>query len=282
MALLFHRLGDNETARNAGQMAMLMAQELGDRPVCSDALTNLGHALAGLGRLTDAAEAYRRALELRRELGEHNRAMESLAGLASVSLAQGDAIGAQLQVEQILDHLASKSLDGADEPFRVYLTCYRVLRATNDPRAEEILSSAHGLLEQRASKIGDQELRQSFLENIAEHRAITAALRGQRSCEIAVKLPRGDAPTGRPLRDDEYVTVAWTVATPEDEAMAVGPARRQAGLLRLLQEAADQGAAPTVGDLAAALGVSEPTVRRDLATLRRAGHPVQTRGSRRG
>jgi len=37
-----------------------------------------------------------------------------------------------------------------------------------------------------------------------------------------------------------------------------------------------------VGDLAAALAVSEPTVRRDLAALRRAGHPVQTRGSRGG
>jgi DeoR/GlpR family transcriptional regulator of sugar metabolism len=76
------------------------------------------------------------------------------------------------------------------------------------------------------------------------------------------------------------VTVTWTVAAPEDEALKEAPARRQARIQRLLQEAAEQGATPTLGDLAAALSVSKPTVRRDLAALRRAGHPVQTRGTR--
>jgi DNA-binding transcriptional ArsR family regulator len=66
------------------------------------------------------------------------------------------------------------------------------------------------------------------------------------------------------------------------EGTTDGPARRQARIQRLLQEAAEQGATPTVGDLAAALAVSEPTVRRDLSALRRAGHPVKTRGSRGG
>ena len=282
LALLFHRLGDNETARECGERALLVAGELGDRPVCSDALTNLGHALAGLGRLTDAAEAYARALELRRELGEHNRAMESLAGLASVSLARGETAAARLYVEEILDHLESKSLDGADEPFRVYLTCHHVLQAADDPRAQQLLAAAYDLLQQRASMIGDEQLQQSFLENIPQHRAIAVAFRRQHFSQFAVRLARTDAPTGRPLRDDEYVTVAWTVATPEDETLAGGPARRRARIRRLLREAADQGAAPTIGDLASALRVSEPTVRRDLAALRRAGYPAETRGSRAG
>lgn len=282
LALLFHRLGDNETARECGERALLVAGELGDRPVCSDALTNLGHALAGLGRLTDAAEAYGRALELRRELGEHNRAMESLSGLASVSLARGETAVARLHVEEILDHLESKSLDGADEPFRVYLTCHRVLQATDDPRAQQLLAAAYDLLQQRASMIGDEQLQQSFLENIPQHRAIAVAFRRQHFAQFAVRLPRTDAPTGRPLRDDEYVAVHWTLRAPEDESIDDGPARRQARLRRLIQQAADQGAAPTIGDLATALGVSEPTVRRDLAALRRAGHHVQTRGRRGG
>jgi hypothetical protein len=56
-----------------------------------------------------------------------------------------------------------------------------------------------------------------------------------------------------------------------DEAIDDGPRRRQARICRPLQEAAEQGAAPTVGDLANALEVSEPTVRQ-----------VQTRGRRGG
>jgi DeoR/GlpR family transcriptional regulator of sugar metabolism len=37
-----------------------------------------------------------------------------------------------------------------------------------------------------------------------------------------------------------------------------------------------------VDDLAAALDVSRPTIKRDLAALRGAGHAVQTRGSQSG
>jgi DNA-binding IclR family transcriptional regulator len=208
--------------------------------------------------------------------------VESLAGLASVLLAQGDLNGARCHVVEILDHLESKSLDGADEPFRVYQTCYRVLRATGDPHAQEFVSHAYDLLQQRASKIADRDLQHSFLENIPAHRAIAAAVRDQRTHVVTVRLASADAPTGRPLHEEEYVAVAWTVAAPEDEAVPGGVTRRQARLVRLLQEAVDQGAAPTVGDLAKALEVSKPTMRRDLAALRQAGHQVQTRGSRRG
>jgi biotin operon repressor len=100
------------------------------------------------------------------------------------------------------------------------------------------------------------------------------------SGQVRVRLPRAEAPTGRPLRDDEWLEVIWTVAAPEDEAIANKVARRRHRLLRLLQEANEQSAAPTVSDLAAALGVSQVTVKRDLAALRQAGHEVRTRGSR--
>ena len=97
-----------------------------------------------------------------------------------------------------------------------------------------------------------------------------------------MRLARADAPIGRPLREDEYVLVTWTMDAPEDKARAAGPDRRHARIRRLVEEAADQGAAPTIGDLASAMEVSEPTIRRDLVVMRRRGHPVQTRGSRPG
>jgi predicted DNA-binding transcriptional regulator YafY len=44
-------------------------------------------------------------------------------------------------------------------------------------------------------------------------------------------------------------------------------ASRQARILRLLAEAQAQGASPTEADLACALGVSERTIKRDIAAL---------------
>ena len=98
--------------------------------------------------------------------------------------------------------------------------------------------------------------------------------------DIVFRLPRVDAPTGRPLHDDEWVEVHWTVAEPEDDEIHNKVARRHRRLLRLLREAKEQDAAPTVGNLATVLDVGGATIKRDLAALRRSGHSIHTRGSR--
>jgi tetratricopeptide (TPR) repeat protein len=176
LGLLAHHLGDDETAHERCHQALRIARDIGNRRVEGYALTRLGHALAGLGRLAEAAETYRQALALQRELGQANLAMEPLAGLARVSLAQGDLAQARAHVAEILAHLEGHTLDGTDEPLRVYLTCYRVLCAAQDARAQEILATAHRLLRERAARIGNEELRRSFLENVAVHREIARAL----------------------------------------------------------------------------------------------------------
>jgi len=176
LGLLSHHLGHDEAALESSQQALDIAQEIGDRSGQGGALTHLGHALAGLGRLAEAAAAYQQALALRRELGELQLALEPLAGLARVSLAQGELSRAKAQVEQIVDHLESGTLDGAEERFRVYLSCYRVLRADQDPRARGVLEAAHSLLQEQAARISDEELRRSFLENVTAHREIVSEL----------------------------------------------------------------------------------------------------------
>jgi predicted ATPase/DNA-binding SARP family transcriptional activator/biotin operon repressor len=280
LGLLFHHLGDDEIAQEYCRKALLVVQDLDARPILSDVLTNLGHALVGLGYLEEAAEAYCQALDIRRELGEHNRAMESLAGLARVSVAQGHLDQALVQVEEILDRLANKGLAGADEPFRVYLTCYRVLEANSDYRAQGVLITAHDLLQEWAANIRDVTVRRSFLENVAAHREIVAAYRRTQENRVTVRLPRADAPTTRPLRDDEWIEVTWTPFASEDSQVEGKAAQRHHRLLRLLHEAGEQSAAPSVADLAVALGVTSRTVKRDLAALRAVGHDARTRGSR--
>lgn len=175
LGLISHCLGDNATARENSWQAIHLAQSVGARHEEGFALACLGHALMGLGQLAEAADAYRQALMIQRELGESNSAMESLAGLACIALTGGDPVQALAHVEEILSHLEHSPLDGTEEPFRVYLTCYRVLLAHQDLRAGDILNFATTLLQERATKIANEELRRSFLEQVSAHREIAEA-----------------------------------------------------------------------------------------------------------
>jgi tetratricopeptide (TPR) repeat protein len=175
LGLASHAAGDDATACKHSRQAIHLAQSVGARYEEGFALVCLGHALAGLGQLREAADAYRQALAIQRALGESNMAMEPLAGLARVALAAGNPAQALAHVEEILHHLEHHTLGGAEEPFLVYLTCYRVLLAHQDPRAGEVLDMAHTLLQEWAARITPEELQRSFLERVPAHRAIVEA-----------------------------------------------------------------------------------------------------------
>jgi tetratricopeptide (TPR) repeat protein len=276
--ILCHR-GDEQAAHEYLLTALRLARDF-DRSSQQSVLTGLGRALTGLDRLAEAADAYHQALALQRELGRQNMTMESLAGLARLCLAQGSLARARDHVAEILAYLdGGGSLDGTEEPGFIFLTCYQVLQTLQDSRAGAILDMGYRLLQERAAWIEDEATRRSFLENVAAHRAIVAAYRELQGRRITARLPRADAPTGRPLRDDEYVTIAWTVDAPGDAALHKKVARRRCRLLRLLKEAQAQGAAPTHAHLAQALGVSQRTIERDVAALRQEHpHLASTRG----
>ena len=172
LGLLCHHLGQDQAAREHCRRALGIAHGLGDRQIEASAVTHLGHALAELGQLAEAGDAYRQSLALRRTLGQPHLATEPLAGLARVCPIQENPIEAQALVDGILGHLESHTLEGTEEPVRVYLTCYRVLTANQDLRAGELLDTAHRLLQERAAKIGDEEMRRSYLENVPAHREI--------------------------------------------------------------------------------------------------------------
>ena len=67
--------------------------------------------------------------------------LEALAGLARLAMARGEPSQAMVHVHEILEHLKAHTLDGTYEPFRIYLTCYRVLGAAGDARANDLLES---------------------------------------------------------------------------------------------------------------------------------------------
>ena len=172
---------DHATALDYAYRALDAARQAGHRQGEAQSLTMLGHALADLaagdmrhrGRLAEAAAAYREAADIRHALGDHNLENESIAGLARVALEQGRPAEALALVEKVLDYLAGEGgLYGSSETFAVYQTCYQVLWACGDRRAGEVLATAQATLIERAARIGDEEMRRSFLEKVPHHRAI--------------------------------------------------------------------------------------------------------------
>ncbi len=177
LGLLFHHLGDDQPATKFSRQAASIAREIGDRRVEGYALTRLAHALLGLGRVQAAEDAYRRAILVRRQLGERSRLIESQAGLARTQLARGSLAEAQDLVEEILHGLEATPLNDTDEPFRIYLTCYQVLRACGDSRARPLLEYAYCMLQSRAAELRDDNLQRSFLWEVAAHREISEEYR---------------------------------------------------------------------------------------------------------
>jgi tetratricopeptide (TPR) repeat protein len=175
LSLVAHNREANQDARRFAEAALQIAQSLDDGDGQAHALNVLGHAWLALGHPDQARESYERALQVRRSLQQPHMAAETLAGLARVALAQDDTSQALAQAEAILAHLNGGTLDGTEEPLRVYLTCYQALQAAGDQRAAGVLEQAHATLWEQTAKIADEAMRRSFLENVPHHRAIEAA-----------------------------------------------------------------------------------------------------------
>ena len=81
--------------------------------------------------------------------------------------------------EEILTYLSQHSLNGTEDPTRIYLTCYHILMAASDPRASQVLAAGHANLQERAAKISDDAMRHSLLDNIPSHQELLALYTGE-------------------------------------------------------------------------------------------------------
>jgi predicted ATPase/DNA-binding SARP family transcriptional activator/class 3 adenylate cyclase len=176
LALVAHVIGDDSAARDylreaaqadTGSVAVHISDM--ERQVA------LGHVLLDLGHLEKAADAYERALALQRKRTLHHLTAEPLAGMARIAMADGEEPKALAYVNEVLGHMeAHPALEGTMEPLLIYLTCYQVLHACDDPRASQVLEAGYRLLQERAAKM-DEDMRRSYLENVPYHREIVLA-----------------------------------------------------------------------------------------------------------
>ncbi len=189
LAALAHQRGDHAQARSGALAALAIQQPMGLRQPEGNSLLVLGHAEQGLGHLAAAEEAYRRARALFEAVDMQPMAMEALAGLARVALAQRDMAAARQAVDRLLAHRdRGGDFDGTEEPLRIMLSCWQVLAAAADPRAAALLDAARGALKAQADQLADPLQRRQLLEVIPHHRDIERAW--------AERRPGPDEPAG--------------------------------------------------------------------------------------
>ncbi|MEZ4866865.1 MAG: tetratricopeptide repeat protein [Caldilineaceae bacterium] len=176
LALHAHHLGDQPLAQRYGREALTISAESDNRPLQSYAWTVLGHAALGLDKPAEAETAYTTAIDLAHALAMPFLVIEPLAGLVRVDLAATAPLPQlRYHVQELLTLVTTHGVEGLEEPFRVYLTCYEGLRKLADPRAIEILRTAYGQLLTRSAEIDDDDLRASFLTQVAANRALVQA-----------------------------------------------------------------------------------------------------------
>lgn len=156
--------------------ALVLSRNANDRSSEAWSLLYGGHAYLLLKDFRQAEESFRRSIAIRDELGQPSLRTEPGAGLIETLLLTENHEIAMLETEKILLFLQNGgTLEGTEEPLRVYHACYLALETTKDPRARALLHAAVQLLEAQVSKLRDEGSRQRFVENVSWRAAIRQA-----------------------------------------------------------------------------------------------------------
>jgi DNA-binding SARP family transcriptional activator len=313
------RMGRLEEALTAVQESYTTRAELGRTAAAQYAQIVMGGVLRDLKRYDEALDALKSALatedrlskartlfvltEMSLQVGDVRRAFQQISdALLLVRWLQGRAqIGVGLRLlGQVRAADTAASLPPASEDLPDAETCFTTsIQLLETAQYESDLSMTYAgyglyLIERGRLAAANAALRQAqtlarrcgmaaLLESLQDTiQKIVAPAPAPAHGQVRVRLARQGTPRGRPLRPDEFAEVIWTIESAEDHVarMQGGKvAERHTRIRRLCAEAIAQGAEPTVGDLAAALGVNGRTVDRDIAALRAAGELVITRGA---
>lgn len=175
LGLAYHYLGDDITALRYLDQTANLCQVAGDQRSLAYALHWSGQVLLARGELTNAADCYAQAADIRLLHHQPHLACQSQAGLARVRLAQGRPEQALALIDPVVAQLDQLRRQDVEDPCMLWLNCYLVLRANNDSRAGAVLDEAHAIVQERATRISDLEMRRSFLHNIPVHCQIVEA-----------------------------------------------------------------------------------------------------------
>ena len=286
--------GDSDQIVADAKYCLAYAQETGDLLGIGQALTILGESSRQQGdfktarrRLAQGVEAFEKAgdrwmlaqiysvqallaitegqfeqclvrTSLSLEICEEQGMLDMISRLLTV---RGEAFYGMEDYAQALETL-SEAIDkitaGTERSFLTYYWYSKTLSALNrDEESVAAMQQTYQILQDTLENLSPEQKRLSW-ENVAEHREIITAWERLQPNKITVTMPKVGGGT---------VGVRWTVDAPEDGQVSGRVARRRHQLKRLLQEADEQGGAPTHQHLANALKTGLRTIERDMAAL---------------
>ena len=165
---------DLETAQDYNSQALKISQQIGTLNYEGFIQLVGGDIFLRLGMDNEAAQAYKRSVEIRQEINQPGLLLASRAGLARLAIKSGDFQTAQTIAADLLEALQSVVEVSNDELILIYLTCYQSLVTHQAHLAAVALQTALRLIESSAAKIRDEQMRNSFMTNVPVNRQLLA------------------------------------------------------------------------------------------------------------
>ncbi len=153
--------------------SLTISREIGDQFVEASSIRDLGYIAYKKNEYAKAEELYKQALDKFSEMEVTNYIISMQAHLAQLYFVQQKSTEPYLS--DVLKQLKENpSLVGSENGYLIYLTCIKCLNAKSDPLADQLIKQAYQQLSDNASNIVDETIKQSFWENVEEHREIAA------------------------------------------------------------------------------------------------------------
>lgn len=161
-------LGEAEIVQGLLEEALTESRVVDDRYLRAECTKALGYAHESLGDLGAAARCFLEAQAQFEADQNAYSALEAVAGLARIALAQGDLNLAHTHAQKLWDYLSQHGM-GSLYP-EANLACASVFTALGKPEAaQQVLTGGYRDLLERSGRISDPEWRKSFLENVPEN-----------------------------------------------------------------------------------------------------------------
>lgn len=174
LAATYNMLSDFDRAHEHGRFVYQLADEIGARRIVGLALMEIGRALVGKRKIYGAEKAFLDAFQLWEKMNQSELIAEVRTGLAYVYILKDDEEAAREAISLVLTFFEENAT--AEDRIEGYLlllfTTYKVLKALEDPRADQVVQKMFMKLREKSEKISDANIRHSFVNDVPLHAQI--------------------------------------------------------------------------------------------------------------